>query len=282
MRVTRFEDENGQVLYGQDLGGGRADVLDGTPLSAFPALPRPTGRVVTIARRLSPVDPPNLFGIGLNYRAHAAETGAAVPERPVVFMKPTSSVQHPGGPVVVPGCEFDGPETDQEAELAVVIGKAARNVSAADALDHVLGYTGANDVSARWWQKKGSGGQFIRGKGFDTFCPLGPVLVTPARAGEAENDGTIADPQRLRIVGKVDGQTLQDGSTSDMIFTVAQLIAHLSRDTTLLPGTVILTGTPAGVGVARDPQVWLRPGGTAHVEIEGIGVLSNPVVAAEP
>ncbi|MFI4859900.1 MAG: fumarylacetoacetate hydrolase family protein [Phycisphaerales bacterium JB063] len=273
MRITRFEDENGQVLYGQDLGGGRADVLDGTPLSAFPALPRPTGRVVDVARRLSPVDPPNIFAIGLNYRAHAAETGSAEPDRPVVFMKPTSSVQHPGGPIVVPACEFDGPETDQEAELAVVIGRAARNVSERDALGYVLGYTCANDVSARWWQKRGSGGQFIRGKGFDTFCPLGPVLVTPG-----DGDDAIADPQALRIVGKVDGQTLQDGTTADMIFSVAQLIAYLSQDTTLLPGTVLLTGTPPGVGVARDPQVWLRPGGEACVEIEKIGALRNPVV----
>lgn len=273
MRIVRFEDENGQVLYGQDLGDGTAGVLDGSPLSAFPGLPAVTGRVGRIARRLAPIDPPNIFAIGLNYRAHAAETGAAVPQRPVVFMKPTSSVQHPGGPVCVPACEHDGPETDQEAELAVVIGKAARNVSEADALDYVLGYTCANDVSARWWQKKGSGGQFIRGKGFDTFCPLGPVLVTPG-----DGDGEIADPQALRIVGKVDGESLQDGSTADMIFRVAELIAFLSQDTTLLPGTVILTGTPPGVGVARDPQVWLRPGGTAHVAIEGIGVLENPVV----
>lgn len=276
MRITRFEDENGQVLYGQDLGDGRVDVLDASPLAVFPEMPRPTGRVMDVARRLSPVDPPNIFAIGLNYRAHAAETGSAEPDRPVVFMKPTSSVQHPGGPIVVPACEFDGPETDQEAELAVVIGRAARNVSEKDALGYVLGYTCANDVSARWWQKKGSGGQFIRGKGFDTFCPLGPVLVTPG-----PGDDAIADPQNLRLVGKVDGQTLQDGHTSDMIFTVAQLIAFLSQDTTLLPGTVILTGTPAGVGVARKPQVWLRPGGSAHVEIDGIGVLNNPVVAAE-
>ncbi|MEM9414204.1 MAG: fumarylacetoacetate hydrolase family protein [Planctomycetota bacterium] len=273
MRVVRFEDESGQVLYGQDLGGGEAAVVGASPLAVFPALPRPTVERVRIARLLAPVEPPNIFAIGLNYRAHAAETGAAVPDRPVVFMKPTSSVQHPGGEVRIPACEFDGPETDQEAELAVVIGKAARNVSEADALGYVLGYTCANDVSARWWQKQGSGGQFIRGKGFDTFCPLGPALVTPG-AG----DDCIADPQALRIVGKVDGETLQDAGTADMIFSVAQLVALLSQDTTLLPGTVILTGTPPGVGVARDPQVWLRPGGEAWVEIAGIGVLRNRVV----
>lgn len=273
MRIVRFVDESGAVRFGRDLGDGTAQVLDAPPLTTFPALPGVTGGAVPIVRRLSPVDPPNIFAIGLNYRAHAAETGAAVPQRPVVFMKPTSAVQHPGEPVRVPACEHDGPETDQEAELAVVIGRAARNVSEQDALEYVLGYTCANDVSARWWQKKGGGGQFIRGKGFDTFCPLGPVLVT-----HGSGDDEIADPQTLRIVGKVDGQTLQDSSTADMIFGVALLIAHLSQDTTLLPGTVILTGTPSGVGVARDPQVWLRPGGEAHVAIERIGVLRNPVV----
>jgi len=273
MRIVRFEDEGGQVLYGQDLGDGRADVLEADPLSVFPAVPAATGRVVAIGRRLSPVVPTNIFCIGLNYRAHAEETGAAIPERPVIFMKPTSSLQHPGQAVRVPACEHDGPETDQEAELAVVIGKAARDVSVEDALSYVLGYTCGNDVSARWWQKKGSGGQFIRGKGFDTFCPLGPVLVTPGQGLDE-----IADPQALRITGKVNGEVLQDSSSADMIFSVAQLIAHMSQDTTLLPGTVILTGTPPGVGVARDPQVFLRPGDEACVEIEGIGALYNRVV----
>lgn len=273
MRLVRFIDENAQVRFGKDLGGEQADLLDADPLAVFPQQPRPTGQIVRIAQRLSPVEPSNLFCIGMNYKAHVAEMGGELPDRPVVFMKPTTTVQHPGQPVRVPKCEHDGPETDQEAELAVVIGKAARDVSVDDALDHVWGYTCANDVSARWWQKHGSGGQFIRGKGFDTFCPLGPVLVTHGK-GEDE----ISDPQSLRVRGYLDNDCLQDGNTSDMIFSVAELIAFLSQDTTLLPGTVILTGTPPGVGWTREPKRLMQAGMESTIEIEGIGKLINPVV----
>lgn len=273
MKLVRFEDDKTQVQFGKDFGDGTAELLAGDPLASFPELPSLTGRVVPIVRRLSPVEPSNLFCIGMNYKAHVAEMGGAIPQRPVVFMKPTTTVQHPGQPVRVPRCEHDGPETDQEAELAVVIGKIARDVAVDDALDYVLGYTCANDVSARWWQKHGGGGQFIRGKGFDTFCPLGPVLVTP---GNGDNE--ISDPQNLRVQGSLDGSVLQDGNTSDMIFSVAALIAFLSQDTTLLPGTVILTGTPPGVGWAREPKQLMRPGMEAVVEIEGLGRLVNPVV----
>lgn len=273
MRIVRFIDEAAQVQFGKDLGGDQAELLDGDPFACFPEAPRLTGEVVPIVKRLAPVEPSNLFCIGMNYKAHVAEMGGALPELPVVFMKPTTTVQHPGQPVRVPKCEHDGPETDQEAELAVVIGKAARDVSVEDALDYVLGYTCANDVSARWWQKHGSGGQFIRGKGFDTFCPLGPVLVTHG-AGEDE----IADPQNLRVRGYLDNDCLQDGNTNDMIFSVAELIAFLTQDTTLLPGTVILTGTPPGVGWAREPKRLMRPGMQATIEIEGIGRLVNPII----
>ncbi|MFK7788433.1 MAG: fumarylacetoacetate hydrolase family protein, partial [Phycisphaeraceae bacterium] len=212
MKLVRFEDDNAQVQVGKDFGDGTAELLAGDPLASFPERPSLTGRVVLIGRRLSPVEPSNLFCIGMNYKAHVAEMGGAIPDRPVVFMKPTTAVQHPNEPVRVPKCEHDGPETDQEAELAVVIGKAAREVSVDNALDYVLGYTCANDVSARWWQKHGGGGQFIRGKGFDTFCPLGPVLVTHG-SGEDE----IADPQSLRVRGYLDEDCLQDGNTNDMI-----------------------------------------------------------------
>eukprot|EP00752_Nemacystus_decipiens_P016718 g14956.t1 len=273
MRLIRFLDEQSQVQFGQDLGDEKAGLLEADPLSSFPALPRPTGEVVPVMQRLTPIEPTNIFCIGMNYRAHVAEMGSQLPERPVVFMKPTSSVQHPGQPVRVPRCEHDGPETDQEAELAVVIGKACKNVFPEDAFDYVLGYTCANDVSARWWQKQGGGGQFVRGKGFDTFCPLGPVLVTH---GDGKDE--ISDPQNLRVRGSLDGDVLQDGNTSDMIFSVAELIAFLSEDTTLLPGTVILTGTPPGVGWAREPKRLMRPGMTSQIEIEGIGVLENPVM----
>lgn len=273
MKIAKFVDEDGQVQWGQDLGDGRLAVLDRSPLAAFPDLPGVTGRTARSRKRLSPVEPVNVFCIGLNYRAHANEMGSAIPEYPVIFMKPTSSVIGPDDAIRLPRVEH-GPETDQEAELAVVIGKAARDVPVDNALDYVLGYTAANDVSARWWQKQGGGGQFVRGKGFDTFCPLGPVLVT-----RGDGDDEISDPQALAITGRVNGQVLQQSTTGDMIFSVAELIAHMSQDTTLLPGTVILTGTPAGVGWAREPRQLLRPGGVAEVEIEGVGVLSNPVVA---
>ncbi len=150
----------------------------------------------------------------------------------------------------------------------MVLGKTARDVPEARALEHVLGYTAANDVSARWWQKSGGGGQFVRGKGFDTFCPLGPVLVT---ADE------IPNPQALGIKTILNGQVMQDHTTADMIFTVAQLISFISQDTTLLPGTVILTGTPQGVGMARKPPVFLKPGEEVVIEVEKIGRLVNPV-----
>jgi len=222
-----------------------------------------------IDQRLSPS---NIFAIGLNYRRHAAETGAAIPPHPVVFMKPTTAAAGHGDPIIIPACCTHGPEVDFEGELAVVIGKAARDVPADRALDHVLGFTCANDVSARRWQKHAGGGQFVRGKGFDSFCPLGPAIVTPDEIG---------DPQSLSIRTWVNGRLMQDSNTGDMIHTVAELIAFLSQDTTLLPGTVILTGTPEGVGFARDPQVFLAPGDEVVVEIERIGRLINPVRAAQ-
>ena len=163
--------------------------------------------------------------------------------------------------------------SDYECELAVVIGRACKNVTRERALDYVLGYTCANDVSARDWQIKKGGGQWCRGKFFDTFCPLGPILVTPDE---------IAGPNQLRIATRINGVTVQDWTTSDMIFDVARIIEFLSGSTTLVPGTVILTGTPQGVGmVAKPVPRWLKPGDEVTVEIEGIGALTNPV-AREP
>ena len=163
-------------------------------------------------------------------------------------------------------------EVDYECELAVVIGRRCRNVSREQALDYVLGYTCGNDVSARDWQMQWGGGQWCRGKTFDTFCPLGPALVT---ADE------VPDPNALRIKTVVNGETLQDWNTNDMIFDVPELIAFLSGSSTLEPGTVIMTGTPHGVGAARTPPRFLQPGDTVTVEIEKIGALTNPVVAEE-
>jgi 2-keto-4-pentenoate hydratase/2-oxohepta-3-ene-1,7-dioic acid hydratase in catechol pathway len=215
--------------------------------------------------------PANIFCIGLNYRKHAEETGAELPVHPVVFMKPTTAAIGPGEAIRIPAACEHGPEVDYECELAVVIGRPGRNIPEADALRHVKGFTCANDVSARRWQKNGGGGQWVRGKSFDTFCPLGPQLVALDQIG---------DPQNLRITTTLNGRVMQDSNTCDMIFAVPRLIAFLSRDTTLLENTVILTGTPSGVGVARSPQVFLKPGDEVTVEIEKIGRLTNPVVAA--
>jgi 2-keto-4-pentenoate hydratase/2-oxohepta-3-ene-1,7-dioic acid hydratase in catechol pathway len=241
-----------------------ANLLDGSLSEGF-ADSGLSGRVRKI---LAPVEPSALLCIGLNYHHHALETGYEVPEYPIMFMKNPAAVNHPGDPIVLhPAC-MQPPEVDYEAELAVVMGRAAKDVPASEALTYVAGYTAANDVSARRWQGKRGGGQWNRGKSFDTFCPLGPELVTTDE---------LRDPQNLRVSCALNGRTMQDANTSDMIFPVAELIAHLSIGTTLLPGTVILTGTPSGVGFARTPPVYLMPGDTIEVTVEGIGVLSNPV-----
>jgi 2-keto-4-pentenoate hydratase/2-oxohepta-3-ene-1,7-dioic acid hydratase in catechol pathway len=226
-----------------------------------------TGRVFKAGKRLAPVAPPNILGIGLNYASHAADLNRPPPERPMLFMKSTTTVQHPGDPIEIPQA-LASHEVDYEGELAVVIGRRCKNVPRARALDYVLGYTIANDVTARDWQFKLGGGQFCQGKSFDTFCPLGPVLVTRDE---------LPDPGRLRLTTRVNGETRQDESTADLIFDVPALIEFLSASKLLLPGTVILTGTPRGVGFAARPPVFLQPGDIVDVEIEGLGVLSNPV-----
>ncbi|MBC8010252.1 MAG: fumarylacetoacetate hydrolase family protein [Burkholderiales bacterium] len=247
---------------------GTALALAGDPFA--PGGPRLTSEVVIPGQLLAPFIPSNIIGIGLNYRAHAAEMGRPLPEFPMIFVKTNNVVQDPAGPIVLPRSANASHEVDYECELAVVIGRAAKNVRREDALDYVLGYTAANDVSARDWQFKWGGGQFCQGKGFDTFCPLGPVLVT---ADE------IPDPGVLDIRTVVNGELRQNSNTSDLIFDVPALIAFLSASKTLLPGTVILTGTPSGVGAAFNPPRYLQPGDTVTIEIQGIGALTNPVVA---
>jgi 2,4-didehydro-3-deoxy-L-rhamnonate hydrolase len=228
----------------------RADVgSDGRPLSEVDYLapvPRP-GKVVAIGR---------------NYREHAAEEGVNPPKEPLIFSKWPSSVVGPGAEI-----RWDpalARQVDHEAELAVVIGRKARRVSREEALDHVFGYTCLNDVSARDLQF--GDGQWVRGKSLDTFCPMGPFLVTADEIG---------DPQGLRISCTVDGEVRQDASTSQMFFPVAEIISHCSQAFTLEPGDVIATGTPSGVGVFRDPPVFLHDGARIVVEIEGIGALEN-------
>jgi len=192
----------------------------------------------------------------------------AVPDRPVVFMKNPASVIGDGDDIVIPRiCAEGGEQVDYEGELAVILGRDARDVAEADALGCVGAYAVANDVSARWWQKHGAGGQFVRGKSFDTFCPMS----APVSAGQ------VGDPQSLRLVTRLNDAVVQDAPTADMIFPVAALVAELSRGMTLLAGTVILTGTPAGVGAGQDPPRFLRDGDVVEVAIEGIGVLRNRV-----
>jgi len=227
-----------------------------------------TDQVVTLGKRLAPVPPTNLLCIGLNYKKHAAESNSPTPKYPVLFVKNTASVQNPGDAIEIP-VKLASDKVDYECELAVVIGKRCKNVSKADALNYVLGYTCANDVSARDWQRDGGGGQWCQGKSFDTFCPLGPVLVTRDE---------IPNPNQLAIKTILNGAVMQDWNTDDMIFDVATIIEFLSASKTLLPGTVILTGTPHGVGFARTPPVWLKAGDSVSIEIEKIGTLTNPVV----
>jgi len=214
----------------------------------------------------------HFIGIGMNYAEHAREQGKGVPERPVLFTKNPAAPCLNGDEIVVPRICQDREQVDFEAELAVIIahpsGKPSREVSRDRAFEHVLGYCCANDVSARWWQKDGSGGQFCRGKSFDTFCPLGPRVVPAAE---------IKNPDALRVQARVNGATMQDASTSDMIFDVATLVRECTCGTSLLPGTVILTGTPSGVGFARKPPVFLKPGDAVEIEVESIGVLRNTV-----
>jgi 2-keto-4-pentenoate hydratase/2-oxohepta-3-ene-1,7-dioic acid hydratase in catechol pathway len=250
--------------YAALMPDGSAREIEGDLFNGF----RVTDRPVKLGKLLAPIDPPNILAIGLNYRRHAQEGGVPIPERPMLFLKSTTSLQIPGDPIEIP-VKMRSTEVDYECELAVVIGRRCRNTSRANALDYVLGYTCANDVSARDWQNRWGGGQFCQGKSFDTFCPLGPVLVTTDE---------IPDPNRLAIKTILNGQAMQDWNTSDMVFDVPALIEFLSGSKTLLPGTVILTGTPHGVGGARKPPVFLKAGDTVTIEIEKIGALTNPVV----
>jgi 2-keto-4-pentenoate hydratase/2-oxohepta-3-ene-1,7-dioic acid hydratase in catechol pathway len=212
--------------------------------------------------------PPAILCIGKNYADHAAEMGGKAPERLVLFLKNPASACGDGDAIVIPAiCDEHGPQVDFEGELAVIIGRTCRDVSERDAFSVVRGYAAANDVSARWWQREGSGGQFSRGKSFDTFCPIG--AVTPVSA--------VPDPQNLRIVTRVNGEVMQDSNTSMMLHPVARIVADLSRGMTLLEGTVIMTGTPAGVGFGRTPKVFLKDGDTVEVTIEGVGSVRNPV-----
>lgn len=269
MRIVRYLDAGGRASLGAQHADGSVTRVDGDLYGKR----TDTGEKVQATKLLAPIVPVNLLCIGLNYRRHAEEGKQAIPKFPVLFIKNNSALQNPGDPIVLPRV-LRSDKVDYECELAVVIGKPCKNVRKSEALDYVLGYTCANDVSARDWQIEWGGGQWCRGKSFDTFCPLGPAVVTRDE---------IPNPNALKIKTTLNGQVMQDWNTEDMIFDVPTLIEFLSGSMTLQPGTVILTGTPHGVGAARKPPVFLQPGDTVAIEIEKIGSLTNPVIVeSEP
>jgi 2,4-diketo-3-deoxy-L-fuconate hydrolase len=210
--------------------------------------------------------PGKIVAIGLNYVDHAEETGQPIPEVPVVFGKYPNTIIGPGEPIRIPPIAS---QIDYEAELTIVIGRRARNVSEDEAIEYVFGYTNANDVSARDLQFS-EGGQWTRSKSIDTFCPTGPYIATRDE---------IPDPHNLYIRCILNGEVVQDGHTSKMIFSVAEMVSFLSQGMTLEPGDLIITGTPPGVGMAREPQLWMKPGDEVSIEIEGLETLTNPVEA---
>ncbi len=260
MKTVCFVDENGNSCFGTNFENGFAHLIENGVMSE---------KKLKVCKILPPLEPSAIFCIGLNYAAHAKETGQKLPERPVVFMKNPASVIGSDSEIVLPASCRDPLQVDYEIELAVIIGKTAKNISAQNALDYVAGYTIANDVSARIWQKIGGNSQWVRGKSFDTFCPIGPEVVMTDE---------IVDPNILSLKTLLNGEIMQESNTSDMVFSVEQLIEYLSEDTTLLPGTLILTGTPEGVGFTRNPPVYLKPGDKIEMTIGKIGTLVNTVI----
>ena len=264
MRIIRYADSQGTIKFASQNADGSAHEIDGDIFGQFSVSSRPA----KVKKLLAPLVPTALLCIGLNYKRHAEEGKNPIPQWPVLFMKNAAAVQNPGDPIMLP-TKLKSTQVDYECELVVVIGKACKNATKENALDYVLGYTCGNDVSARDWQKDFGGGQWCRGKTFDTFAPLGPALVLKDE---------IPNPNALKIKTILNGQAMQDWTTEDMIFDVRTLFAFLSGSTTLLPGTIIMTGTPHGVGAARKPPVFLKAGDTVTIEIEKIGALMNPVV----
>jgi 2-keto-4-pentenoate hydratase/2-oxohepta-3-ene-1,7-dioic acid hydratase in catechol pathway len=258
MRFCRFKTKDQAVRFGI-VENDSISPIDASPLEKWKKAD--SSVPLTEATLLAPIVPPNLIAIGRNYLEHAKEGNDDAPKAPIVFLKSTTAITDPGAAIVLP--EMAPEQVDYEAELAVIIGRTAKNISEADALKYVFGCTCANDVSARDCQRNDP--QWARGKSFDTFAPLGPWIETDLKP----NDAAIS----LKLNGKV----MQSANTSQMIFNVPYLISYLSRCMTLLPGTVILTGTPAGCGFAHKPPAWLRPGDDVVVEIEGIGALRNVV-----
>lgn len=261
--IYRIETESGETCYARSVDGQNFEVLKG----AFPEL-QATGEIVS-GCVLAPILPSAVYIVGYNYSGNPLEARKEVGEHPVIVMKAASTVIGPNDAIQIPRGLLASEKVDYEGELAVIIGIAAKNVRREDAMSFVYGYTIANDVTARDRQKEGAGGQWVRGKNFDSFCPMGPAIVladaVDLKAG-------------LRIQTWVNDELRQEDTTHSMIFSIPEIIEHLSASNTLLPGTVILTGTPAGTGVKMDPQRFLESGDRVRIEISGLGVLENPVM----
>ena len=271
MRLVTFtqhgsEPQAGIVHDGKVLPLG----CDMISICASGEVPEPVGEGIALdaVTLLAPVPrPPKLICVGLNYRDHAEEAGLEIPKVPTIFNKFPNVIVGPGQPVVIPKATK---KPDYEGEFAFVIGKGGRHIPAAEALNHVLGYTIVNDVSAREWQVATS--QWLMGKTFDTFAPMGPWIVTKDE---------IPDPHALDLTTEIGGEVLQSSNTSELVFKIPELIEHVSTVVTLEPGDVFATGTPSGVGFSRTPRRWLRPGEEVIVRISGIGELRSPLVAEE-
>lgn len=263
MKIFRVVDADGRAVWASSANGTDFTRLAGT----FPDF-APTEEPLEVSRLLAPVErPPAIWCVGLNFHEHAKETGQAVPEYPILFLKTAGCIIGPGDVIELPrGLKSN--KVDYEVELTVVIGKGGKNIPAERAAMHILGFTIANDVSARDWQKVAGGGQWVRGKAFDTSCPLGPCIATP-------DELEPLDQRCLR--SWINGELRQHSTPADMMFSVYELVAFVSRSTTLEPGTLILTGTPHGVGFAMNPRQFLKLGDQIRMEIDGIGVLENPV-----
>jgi len=273
-RFIRFSDESGSILYGEPsasditkkLEGISVPVLSGDPFTGL----KKSGKSATVKKLLSPIEStPIIQCIGLNYAQHAKEANLTPPTYPVVFVKPADALTGPYDDVSIhPEAQS---QLDYEGELTVIIAKDGKNIPASSALDYVLGYTVGNDVSARNFQIPAtiSGGQFGYAKSFDAFAPIGPAVTLPS---------AIPDPQKLTYTTKVNGEERQKTGTDDMIWSVKQIIEHLSRGTTLRKGTVIMTGTPSGVGLFMEPKGFLKDGDVVEITVEGVGSIANKVV----
>ena len=268
MKIIHFISGDDKLLHGvyNEDQPDVARMIEGNILGDYEI----TNIEAPIVKLLAPLVPVNILALGINYKKHGDETAMSYPEQPTLFLKATTSIVGYEWPIVLPAA---GPDhVDYEAELAVIIGRKAKNIKPTEAMDYIMGYTCANDVSARDWQFDKQKGQWARGKSFDTFCPLGPWIIPKEE---------IPDPDNLSIGSVLNGKVVQDSTTAQMIFNIRETVSNLSQSMTLPPGTVILTGTPEGVGFTRQPPLFLKAGDVVSVKIEKIGTLTNKVIREE-